>query len=188
MIIKIAIFEHEIWKLKKVPDVACGPSFYPTGSKWSLFALHAAVFEIHAKFQNFHNLAWILELEERSQVAYVLSIQILGVDSKLVSLYGQLFLRHRPIFKISIFGCKIWNLKTGPKVAYVLSFYLKESTINLCCSSNRRFWDTDHFLKFAYLGMKAGIWRSPKVAYVMSLYLTGSKLSLFLLYGLLFSG
>ncbi len=58
MIINIAIFGHGICKLKIVPDVAYGPSFYPHGVRVELvFALEAAGFEIQANFQNGHILA-----------------------------------------------------------------------------------------------------------------------------------
>ena len=30
---QIAIFGHEIWNLKKVPEVTYGPSFYPRGGR-----------------------------------------------------------------------------------------------------------------------------------------------------------
>ena len=54
-----------------------------------------------------------------------------GSKLSLFSLYGQPFSRYGPIFKISIFGHEIWNLKTGPKVAYVLSFYPRGSKLSL---------------------------------------------------------
>ncbi len=38
-IFKIAIFGHESWQVAKVPEFACIPSFYPRGSKFSLFLL-----------------------------------------------------------------------------------------------------------------------------------------------------
>ena len=39
---KIAIYGHETWSLAKVPEVAhiVLLSFYPRGSKWSLFSLY----------------------------------------------------------------------------------------------------------------------------------------------------
>ncbi len=46
-IFEIAIFGHETWNLKKVPEGAYEPSFYPKGLEVELiFALWAAVFEI----------------------------------------------------------------------------------------------------------------------------------------------
>ncbi len=43
-ILKITIFGHETWNLKKRPEVAYGPSFYPRGSKLSLFSLYGQRF------------------------------------------------------------------------------------------------------------------------------------------------
>ncbi len=37
--LKINRFGHETWNLKKVPEVAYGPSFYPKGAKLSLFRI-----------------------------------------------------------------------------------------------------------------------------------------------------
>ena len=37
---EITIFGHETWNLKKGPEVAYGPSFYPRGSKLSSFSLY----------------------------------------------------------------------------------------------------------------------------------------------------
>ena len=52
---QINILGHKTWKLKKVPDVAYGPSFYPSGGEIELiFALWAAVSEIQADFENKH--------------------------------------------------------------------------------------------------------------------------------------
>ncbi len=45
--------------------------------------------------------------------------------------YGQPFSRYGQIFKISILGHETWNLKTGPKVAYLLSFYHRRSKLSL---------------------------------------------------------
>ncbi len=53
-IFKIAIFGHETWLLAKVPEVAHTP-FLPQGVEIELiFALHAAVSELQADFQNCH--------------------------------------------------------------------------------------------------------------------------------------
>ncbi len=43
-ILKISIFWHETWNLKKVPEVAYGPSFYPKGSKLGLLLLYGQWF------------------------------------------------------------------------------------------------------------------------------------------------
>ncbi len=48
---KIAIFGHETWPLAKVPEVARILSFYPRGSKWSLFSLYGHLF--------FRDTGWI---------------------------------------------------------------------------------------------------------------------------------
>ena len=54
-----------------------------------------------------------------------------GVEVKLFSLYSHPFMRYGPIFKISIFVHEIWNLKKGPKVAYVFSFYSRGLKLSL---------------------------------------------------------
>ena len=51
---KIAIFGHEAWNVKKVPEVAYGPSFYPNGVEIELiFALRATVSKIWADFETY---------------------------------------------------------------------------------------------------------------------------------------
>ncbi len=44
LISKIAIYGHENWNLRKVPEVAYGPSFYPRGSNLSPFSLYRQPF------------------------------------------------------------------------------------------------------------------------------------------------
>ena len=52
---QIAIFGHERWNLKKVPELVDRLSFYPRGVEIELiFALRAAVSEIRADFENYH--------------------------------------------------------------------------------------------------------------------------------------
>ena len=61
---------------------------------------------------------------------YSLSTQ--GVEIKLIIALGEVVSRYGPIFKIAIFGhVEIWNLKTGPKVAYVRSFFPRGSKLRL---------------------------------------------------------
>ncbi len=52
---KITIFGHETWNLKKGPEVAYMDLFLPQGVKIELiFALLTAVSEIRADFENDH--------------------------------------------------------------------------------------------------------------------------------------
>ena len=62
-IFKIAIFEHEIWTMAKVPEVAhaCILSFYPSGSKLSLFLNpRAAVAGVYPNIAIFGYETWPL--------------------------------------------------------------------------------------------------------------------------------
>ncbi len=77
LILQIAIFGHEAWKLRKVPNVAYGPCFYPRGSKYSLF-----------------------------------------------SFYRQRFPRYEPLFKIAIFGHDTWNLKKSARRSCIWTLFL----------------------------------------------------------------
>ncbi len=106
--------------------------FLPHGVESKLiFDLLAAVFKIRGDFQNFHIWAWNLELEERSQSCIVLSFYPRGSKLSLYSLYWQPISRYGLIFKISIFGHEIWNLKIGPKVAYILFLNRRGSKLSL---------------------------------------------------------
>ncbi len=84
---KIAVFKHETWNLKNVPDVAYGPSFCARGLKLSLFlALRAA-------FQNclFEHETWNLKKSARSYIWTLFYLR--GSQLSSFSLYGQSFSR-----------------------------------------------------------------------------------------------
>ncbi len=52
-IFKIAVFfVHETWNLKKGPEVAYGPSFYPSWSKLSSFSLYGEPFSRQRNFKS----------------------------------------------------------------------------------------------------------------------------------------
>ncbi len=110
--IKIAIFGHETWQVAKVPEVAHIPSFYPRGSKLSLFFLYGQrfpryrpIFKIPIFGHETRPLARVPE------VAHIASLYPRGSNLSLFLLYGQQFLRYGPIFKIAIFGHKTWPLE-----------------------------------------------------------------------------
>ena len=46
-----------------------------------------------------------------------------GTKLDLFSLYGQRFLRYRPIYKLAIFGHEAWPFAKVLEVAHILSFY-----------------------------------------------------------------
>ncbi len=113
-----------------------------------------------------------------------------GIEIELICalpcVYGQPFSRYGSFFKISIFGHEIRNLKKGPKVAYVLSFYPRGSKLSLLLLYVQPFSRYGLIFKISTLNFGHEIWdlkKGPKVAYVLSFYPRGSKMSLFLLYG-----
>ncbi len=69
-----------------------------------ILALRAAVFGIRTDLQNsiFGHEIW--NSKKSPKFAYVLSFYTKGSKSRLFSLYGQLFSRYGPFFKISICG------------------------------------------------------------------------------------
>ena len=71
MIFKIAIFLYETWNLKKVPEVAYAPCFYPTGWKLTLFSLYGQRFPRYGpilKITIFGHEIW--NLKKVPEVAY----------------------------------------------------------------------------------------------------------------------
>ncbi len=146
--------------------------------------LGAAVSEILADFSNFHIWAWNPKCEERSQSCICTLFLAQGSKLSLFSLYGHPFSRYGPIFKISIFGHEICNLKKGPKVAYVLSFYPRGSKSNLFSLYGQLFSRRGLIFKIPMFGHAiCDLKKAPIVAYVLFFHPRGSKMSLFLLYG-----
>ncbi len=71
-IFKLDIFGHETCQLAYLgPEVAHTLTFYPRGSKWSLFS-RDAVSEILAYFQNCHIWPWNLAIGQVPEVAHIL--------------------------------------------------------------------------------------------------------------------
>ncbi len=103
------------------------------------------------------------------KVAYVLYFYHLS----FFSLYGQPFSRYEPILKISIiFGHEIWNLKKGPKVAYVHSFYPRGSKISLFLLYGQPF---SRFSKLPYFGMKSRTWKKCRKLHMDHLSTPGGR-------------
>ena len=74
MIFKIAIFGHEIYPLAKVPEFAHILSFYPKGSKLSLFLLYGQWFQRYVsiiKIAIFGHETW--PLAKVLEVTHILS-------------------------------------------------------------------------------------------------------------------
>ncbi len=94
LIFKIAIFGHETWNLKNVPEVAYGPSFYPIGSKLSLFLLYMQLFPRYRpifKVVIFGHETW--NLKKVPQIAYGPSFYPIGSKLSLFLLYRRPFSR-----------------------------------------------------------------------------------------------
>ncbi len=124
--LKIAIFGHETWPLAKVPEVALILSTWGEVKMELIFALRAAVSEIRVNFQNSHIWPCNLAFGKVPDVAYILSFYPNGSKLSLFSLYGQRFPRYGPIFKINVFGHKIWNLKKSSRSCIWILFLLPE--------------------------------------------------------------
>ena len=80
--------------------------------------------------QRFRNMDWFSKLPylgmklgrwQKFQKLHVHSLSTLGSKMSLFLLYGQRFLRYRPIF--NIFGHDTWPLAKVPEVIHTLSFY-----------------------------------------------------------------
>ena len=118
-IFKIAIFEHDTWRLAKVKEVPHILSFYQLGPKLSLFSLYGQQFARYGsifKSAIFGHETW--PLAKVPDVAHILSLYSRGLKLSLFFLlYSQWFLRYGPSFKVAIFGHEIWPLVKVPEVA-----------------------------------------------------------------------
>ncbi len=90
------------------------------------------------------------------------SFYLKGLKLSFFSLYGQPFLRYRPIFKIGIFGHETWPLEKVPEVAHTLSFYPTGRNWAYFHSTASGFRDIDRFFfKIAIFEHKT--WQLAKV-------------------------
>ncbi len=121
-ICKNAIFEHEIWALGKVSEVAHILSFYSKGYQL-IFTLWVAVSGIWPDIQNCNIWAWSLATGKSSRSCIYTLFLPQGSNVILLSLYGQWFPRYGPNFKIAIFRYETWPLIKCSEVAHIPSFY-----------------------------------------------------------------
>ncbi len=111
LILKIVTFGHETCQKLHVML-----SFYPIGSKLSLFLLYGQRFprywSIFRDIGQFSILPYLgMKLGHWPEVARILSFYPMGSKLSLFSLYGQRFPRYWSIFKNCHFGA--WNLTIG---------------------------------------------------------------------------
>ncbi len=115
-------------------------NFYPVGGGIEfIFMPRAEVSEIKARFQNWcieHEI-WNLTKSSRSCLSAL--CQPRWSKLSLLFLYGQQFLRYRPIYKFAIFGHEIWHLKKVSEVDYKPSFYTKGCKFSLFSLYRQRF-------------------------------------------------
>ena len=149
---QLAIFGHETWPLAKVPEVAHTLSFYPKGSKLSLFLLYGQRFLRYGpifKIAIFGHETWSL-----ATVPYVAHTLFLPQGVEIELIFGQraaVSEKVGPIFNIAIFGHKTWPLAKVPEVAHTYPRRVEIEpifTLRAAVSKIR----TD-FSKFPYLGM-----------------------------------
>ncbi len=92
-------------------EVAHIPSFYPKGSKLSLFLLYGQWFPRYGpifKIAIFGHETWLFA--KVPEVAHIILSNPGGQNCALFLLYGQQFPRYGPIFKIAIFGHETWQV------------------------------------------------------------------------------
>ena len=102
LIIKIAIFGHEVWNLKKFQTLHMDPL-----STLSLFLLYMRPFSRYGPFFKiftFRHEIW--NLKKGPKVAYVISLYTRGSKLSLFSLCGQLFSRYGLISKFPYLSMK----------------------------------------------------------------------------------
>ena len=118
---KIAIFGRDTWPLPKVPEVAHLLSFYPSGSKLSLFYLYWQRFLRDGpifKLAIFGHETWPLPIVP--DVAHIPSFYPRGSKLSLFLLYGEWLSRYGLIFKIAMFGHVTWPLVKVPEIVYIV--------------------------------------------------------------------
>ncbi len=153
-------FGHKTWNLKKVPEVAYGPSFYPMGSKLSLFSLYESWFPRYRLiFKIGHIWAWNLGVGQSCTYTFFL---LQGVEIDL-------------IFGLWAAVSKIWaDFQNG----HIWARNLPISQTAKCCtyslsipgsqnwayfhSTGSGVWDTGQFSNLPYLGMKLGLGQSAR--------------------------
>ncbi len=101
----------------------CTYTFYPGGSKLSLFSLYGQWFPRYRAIVKIGIGHETWPLAKVREVAHILFFYPEGLKLSLFSLYAQRFPRYSPIFKIAIFMHKTWPLAKVPEVAHILSFY-----------------------------------------------------------------
>ncbi len=104
-------------------------SFYPSGSKLSLFLLYRQRFPRYRpifKIAIFGHETW--QVAKVPEVAHMFCFYPRGSKLSLFLLYGQRFPRYRPIFKIAIFGHETWQVA---KVPHIPSFYPRGVEVEL---------------------------------------------------------
>ena len=109
---------------------------------------------------------------QKLHIYIVLSFYPRGLRLRLFSLYGQLFPRYCPIFKIDIFRHETWPLAKGTEVAHML-FLAQGVKIELifdlhCTWSSFR--DTGNFQHCHNLGMKLGHWPKFQKLHIQAVY------------------
>ncbi len=131
------------------------------GWNWAYFRSMGIGSEIQADFQNCHIWAWNLAIGQSSKVAHRPSFYPKGSKLSLFLLYGQPFLKYRPIFKIAIFGHETWQVAKVPEVAHIHSFYPRGAKITLFMLYGTRFPRYGPIFKIAILGHET--WQGSKV-------------------------
>ena len=104
-ILKITLFGHEAWNLRKVSDVAYhyGTLFLPRGRNWGYFRSTDNVFRDTGRFWKLPYLGMKPGIWKK--------FHKLNMDP----LCSTAFPRYGPIFKITTFGHETWNLKKSSR-------------------------------------------------------------------------
>ncbi len=131
LILKIAIFEHEAWNLKKVPEIAYGPSLPSWGWNSAYFRSMGSGFRDTVRFSKLPYLGmesgmwksarsclWAVFLPQEVEIEVIFSLRV-----AVSEIWAD--------FKTAIFGHETWNLKKVPEVVYVPSFYPRGVEIEL---------------------------------------------------------
>ncbi len=93
----------------------------------------------------------------------------MGLKLRLLSLYGQRFLRYRPIFIIAKFGHETWPLAKVPEVAHILSFYPRGSKLSRFLLYRQQFLRYGPIFKIAIYEHET--WSLEKVPEVAHIYI-----------------